>query len=304
MRRLSLLSLAALTLSVAAAPKERRFRIDYQVSIDKLPVLTERVELWVPVPHNDRDQTITKLDITGDETAYKVYTGENGNRMLHVVVSKPLRPNLLLDVQFQVKRLAAGPENATRPEKDPQVERWLEPDRESPVDESTRSKAKALTEGGGGAGPAVSNLEKARVLYQYAADTFAAMVPRTTPDCAGMSGVLVSLARSAGIPARFVAGFTIPAQPVFGSLDRHGCWVEFYIEGNGWVPADPVDPLNRKFGALDENRVAITLGRALKLNPPQRGAPLSYFIYPYAEVDGKPYSNVKAKVRYADLSAR
>jgi hypothetical protein len=42
------------------------------------------------------------------------------------------------------------------------------------------------------------------------------------------------------------------------------------------------------FGAVDENRIAFGTGRDLKLNPPQRGEPLNYFMYPYAEADGKP----------------
>jgi hypothetical protein len=42
------------------------------------------------------------------------------------------------------------------------------------------------------------------------------------------------------------------------------------------------------FGSVDENRISFGTGRDLKLNPPQRGEPLKYFMYPYAEADGKP----------------
>jgi hypothetical protein len=38
---------------------------------------------------------------------------------------------------------------------------------------------------------------------------------------------------------------------------------------------------------VDESRIAIGTGRDLVLNPPQAGDPLDYFIYPYAEADGK-----------------
>jgi hypothetical protein len=40
------------------------------------------------------------------------------------------------------------------------------------------------------------------------------------------------------------------------------------------------------------NRVQFSIGRDLRLNPPQDGKPLNYFDYPYVEVDGQEYPNV------------
>ncbi len=83
------------------------------------------------------------------------------------------------------------------------------------------------------------------------------------------------------------------------------CWAEFYLPGHGWVPVDPSDVrkamLEKKtqdlkdvgdlvalyFGGLDPNRVAFQSGRDLILNPAQQDGPLNYFMYPYAEADGK-----------------
>ena len=38
------------------------------------------------------------------------------------------------------------------------------------------------------------------------------------------------------------------------------------------------------------------------LQPKQRGEPLNYFVYPYAEVDGKAFSSVERSFAYHDLS--
>ena len=42
------------------------------------------------------------------------------------------------------------------------------------------------------------------------------------------------------------------------------------------------------FGSLDEYHMQLGRAEHVVLNPPQSGAPLLYFMYPYAEVDGKP----------------
>jgi hypothetical protein len=52
------------------------------------------------------------------------------------------------------------------------------------------------------------------------------------------------------------------------------------------------DKRNYFFGALDENRVQLTIGRDLLLSPRQAGPPLNYFVYPYVEVDGQPFAKV------------
>lgn len=43
--------------------------------------------------------------------------------------------------------------------------------------------------------------------------------------------------------------------------------------------------------------MAISRGRDVRLEPPQQSDPLNYFVYPYAEADGKPLP-VHWHVRY------
>ncbi len=52
------------------------------------------------------------------------------------------------------------------------------------------------------------------------------------------------------------------------------------------------------FGNLTENRVMFSTGRDLVLVPKQQGPPLNYFVYPYVEVDGKPWPADKIKKRF------
>jgi hypothetical protein len=57
------------------------------------------------------------------------------------------------------------------------------------------------------------------------------------------------------------------------------------------------------FGAYDADRMQFSMGRDLRLNPPQAGEPLNYFVYPYVEVEGKAYPNVSNEISFADASA-
>jgi transglutaminase-like putative cysteine protease len=92
-------------------------------------------------------------------------------------------------------------------------------------------------------------------------------------------------------------------------ISGYHCWAEFYLKGYGWVPIDASeawkDPARKDFffGALDANRVQFSVGRDITLATPQAGPPLNYFIYPYVEVDGKPFTHITKKFTYKNLNA-
>ena len=128
-------------------------------------------------------------------------------------------------------------------------------------------------------------------------------------NCTDFHALLIGLCRAEGIPARFSIGFPIPAVRGEGEIGGYHCWAEFYLNGYGWIPVDASEacknPDKREyfFGAHYENRVQLTQGRDLRLEPPQAGEPLNFFVYPYVEIDGKPFKDVKKRFAYRDLQA-
>jgi hypothetical protein len=94
-----------------------------------------------------------------------------------------------------------------------------------------------------------------------------------------------------------------------GARARHYFRAEFYAKGIGWIPIDASEaaknPSMREyfFGTHDENRVEFTRGRDLKLTPVQASDPLNYFVYPYAEGDGKPVDELDRTFSWKDHSA-
>jgi|GEM_PF-183857 len=90
-----------------------------------------------------------------------------------------------------------------------------------------------------------------------------AVLQRGNGSCSEYSFVLISMLRAAGIPARYVGSVVVRGDDVSFDDVFHR-WVEFYLPGYGWIPADASrgdkkTPRERagSFGSIS-NRVFIT----------------------------------------------
>jgi hypothetical protein len=125
-------------------------------------------------------------------------------------------------------------------------------------------------------------------------------------NCTDFHSLFIAMARSQAIPARFEIGFALPAGKSLGEIAGYHCWAEFFEPQHGWVPVDISEAWQQPvmkdyyFGANDANRVEMSMGRDIKLNPPQAGEALNYFVYPYVEVGGKEYSRIAMNFSFAD----
>ena len=88
------------------------------------------------------------------------------------------------------------------------------------------------------------------------------------------------------------------------------CWAKFKPDGKGWIPVD-ISEANKNpklkdyyFGNLTADRVAFSTGRDIDLVPKQAGPPLNFFVYPYVEVDGKPYDECAASFTFKDVAEK
>jgi transglutaminase-like putative cysteine protease len=127
-------------------------------------------------------------------------------------------------------------------------------------------------------------------------------------NCTDFHSLFIGMARAAGIPSRFEIGFPLPGDQHEGAIAGYHCWAQFYLESYGWVPVDASeawkhpDKKDYFFGAHDDNRVQFSVGRDIRLDPLQQGDPLNYFVYPYAELDGKPFA-VESKFSFQDRAS-
>src|SRR5262249_11250387 len=265
-------------------------------------------------PHDDPFQKITDLKIEAP-CPYQIHTAQYGNRILHVGLDNPEQTSFAITVCFHAvrkehiqERLHQARSSTDAQARDPHTIRWLQPDRLVPIDGKIKQWAQEVVDTAG----AKTDLEKARAIYNHVistvkydktgqgwgrGDIYYACDARHG-NCTDFHAIFIGYCRALGIPARFAIGFMLPADRGAGQVSGYHCWAEFYVKELGWAPVDASEaaknPAKREyfFGAHDENRVEFSIGRDLTLNPKQAGEPLNYFVYPYAEVDGKAYSNI------------
>jgi hypothetical protein len=106
--------------------------------------------------------------------------------------------------------------------------------------------------------------------------------------------------------ARFEIGLPLPADKQSSEIAGYHCWADFYVGGKGWTPVGYLRGVEAPgerdyfFGWHDVNHVQFSTGRDLRLNPPQDGKPLNYFVYSSGELDGQEYPNFSAAFSFAD----
>ena len=314
-------STAAPASSDSAVPAARSFEVSYRAVVGDLPAGAGRVELWVPYPQSDENQQVEVVAVEAP-TAYQVSTEPRfGNRMLHLAADRPRQP-IVVELRAHVVRREVARRDLSRaasrgrPERDPALAQWLTADRLVPLDGRIRALAAEVTAG------ARTDVERARAIYDFVVDSMSYDKSGTgwgngdiywacdmkRGNCTDFHALFTGLARAAGIPAKFAIGLPIPAERGAGQVAGYHCWAEFWLDDYGWVPVDTSEarkhPERRDyyFGAHDADRVELTEGRDLVLRPAQQGPPLNFFVYPYAEVDGKPHTGVEQTFAYRDLA--
>jgi len=315
---------AALSARSQKNARVRNFEFTYLTRIPASPAGAKSLRIWIPLPQSDAYQTISGLKIKSPFPYAKHRDPEYGNEYLYLQVPAA-SVNSLTEVRmsFQVKRhehrVALDTQLATaqlRGLKPPDLHRFLQPDRLVPLQGVIEDLSAQETRG------IQDPLGKARAIYNYViasmrydksgtgwgnGDAIWACTSKRG-NCTDFHSLFIGMARAAGIPSRFEIGFPLPGDQHEGAIAGYHCWAQFYLESYGWVPVDASeawkhpDKKDYFFGAHDDNRVQFSVGRDIRLDPLQQGDPLNYFVYPYAELDGKPFA-VESKFSFHDRAS-
>ncbi|MGN6370002.1 MAG: transglutaminase-like domain-containing protein [Phycisphaerae bacterium] len=308
---LAIAGAASLCAAASGARPSRTFNFDYRVVVTDLPKGAD-VRIWIPVAQTTPDQQVDLLSVPagGQLTTEKTY----GNRLLYVSHTSA-GEDLPLHLSYRVTRFQDRGDAPA--DSDRAASRFLKPDNLVPVG----GKAVALI-----AGRVLpkNDIERARLIYDAVDDH---MVYRKDKpgwgtgnsewayqscfgNCTDFHSLFISLARAEHIPAKFEIGFMLGEQRN-GTIPGYHCWAKFKPAGHGWMPVDISDanqhPEKREanFGTIDQNRIMLSTGRDIVLEPRQAGGPVNFLVYPYVEVDGKPLpqDRINKSFSYEDVTA-
>lgn len=297
--------------------KEKVYFIEERILLKDLPKDISNLRIWIPYPVSDAWQVVSDLRLISLFDASFVVDEEYGNRIIYLKPKQNISDKSTFEIilSFRVKRKEYT-SSASSSVSYKMPSSFLNPNRLVPVNGEIKTLAKKITR------VKSNDLERVRAIYDYIIDnlTYSKDDPKVCGIgdslltlqhlkgiCTDYHSLFISLVRSLEIPAKFEIGFPIPAVKEEGKINGYHCWAKFYIEGKGWIPVDisEADKHPEKheyfFGHIDENRVHFTTGRDISLEYAQSSQPLNFFIYPYAELDGRQFNNIDIKIYYKDL---
>jgi transglutaminase-like putative cysteine protease len=283
--------------------------------------------VWVPVPQTDQHQTVRVLAVKAPAKTQMTSESEYGNRMMYAEMQNSAEGKAEFTLEYEVtRREYSRGDYAQLERKDKEkdqkptvvlasMKRLVAPDSLIPVDGKIKALAVDVT------GSQTGTVAKAKAAYDY---LFTNMRYDKTGsgwgrgdavwacdakhgNCTDFHSPFIGMLRADGIPARFDIGFPLPENKDKGDIAGYHCWAEFYATKTGWIPVDISEAWKAKekenyfFGSVDANRVQFSTGRDITLSPKQDGPPLNYFIYPYVEVDGKPYDKLDKQFSFEEV---
>lgn len=305
----ALAGLLALLSSTASAAASRSVEVVETVVVPFTSTGTA-LRLWVPKPPSDAQQVVELLGVSAPWPHRLTRESEFGNETVYMEGRSAAAGTVRVSLRYRVTRRlqdapATGP--ATRRDLRPRALEKVNGEIHALAAKATTGLSDPLLKG-----RALYDLVLARMSYDKSGDgwgrgdsLYACRIGKG--NCTDFHSLFMALAHSAGLPARFRMGYSLPKAPAGELLSGYHCWAEFYAGPRGWVPVDISAAWKDRsradfyFGNLDADRVLVSTGRDLRLSPAQAGHPLNFLNRPYAELDGQPNTGLEFTRSYKDL---
>lgn len=273
---------------------EDRYLFDYRFD---LPALDAPARVWLPLARSDEWQTVEILSIETPAPHRRLVDSVHGNAILYME-AQPEHGGETIAIRYRVHRREQTPLAVEKSAE--ALQRYLQPNRLVPITEQFRTIAREST------AHARTDLMRARELYNRVFEdlryqrhgdgwgqgdaVYACNVG--SGNCTDFHSYFIALARAVGIPARFIMGAPLPSERDEGGTDGYHCWAEFHADGQWW-PVD-ISEANKVprladyyFGRQPANRLTLSRGRDLVVEPGPASGPINFLAYPVVEVDGR-----------------
>ncbi len=303
------------------APTALLYAIEDHFTVTDIDPKTKQVRLWLELPLEDEWQTVKNLKVSSPVPFTIKKDSKTPNRFLYIKTKNVQKLPLEISVSFTLERKSYQLPNPSSTEtKLKNYRQYLAPLPYIPVDAMTKKLAQSIL------GQEQDKLKQTQKIYEYIQNnsTYYRKEPNRlkpsgvgsalyclnekTGNCTDFHALFMSLTRSVGIPSEFLMGSWLSKEKEGKEDPGYHCWVKFFNERHGWVAADAAfgnlwpEKRDFYFGNLDAQRVAFTQGRSINLAPQQKGQPLNYFLYGYAEADGKPGGKIQRKLIFRSLN--
>lgn len=277
------------------------FEFTYRVT---LPQLTAPAQMWLPLAQSDAFQTIRVEHIRAPVAWQELEDRAYGNKVLYLHAG-PTESGQAIEIKYRVQRV----EKSAYTVPSPSTQKYLNPERLVPLNETFRNLAEEAVRG------RTTDLMRARALYDHVIDRMRYMkygsgwgvgdaaraCNARSGNCSDYHAYFIALARAIGIPARLAIGAAIPSERNEGRIDGYHCWAEFFADDKWWpVDISEGDKYSSLatyyFGHHPANRIELSQGRDLVVEPLPASGPINLLAYPVLEVAGSP---VKADTEFS-----
>jgi transglutaminase-like putative cysteine protease len=262
----------------------------------KVPSLDGPARMWIPLARTDAYQTIEVESIRGPEELRTLDESHYGNTVLFADLDAK-DGGSSIEVRYRVARR----EKAPYANEETNLKVYLDPEALVPVTDTIRETAQKVVEG------KPTDLVRARALYDHVIEAVryakygsgwgrgdaVYACDAKSGNCTDFHAYFIALARAVGIPARFAIGASIPSERNNGGIDGYHCWAEFLADGKWWpVDVSEADKNSRLatyyFGHHPANRIELSRGRDLVVDPGPESGAINFLAQPVLEVEGKP----------------
>ncbi|MFQ5452605.1 MAG: transglutaminase-like domain-containing protein [Candidatus Zixiibacteriota bacterium] len=291
--------------------EQRQFTFSYQLNVDNIPPDAKTMEIWIPFPQNNEHQKIVDYKIKAEHSHEFYLDPDYGNKIIDFNFTEEIPEKIAVELNYTIirvedKSLAVDKNSTTDINSPDDLKRFLEPNKLVPIDGKIADEARKVADSN------MLSIEKVKAVYDYLHRTMkydksgegwgqgdaVYACDFRKGNCTDIHSLFIGMLRSIGIPARFIIGFPLPEKLSESAIAGYHCWAEFYIEDMGWVPVDISEAIKHPdkkeyfFGHLDANRVSFTTGRDIKLSNSSEQQSLNYFIYPFIQIDSKPFKEI------------
>jgi transglutaminase-like putative cysteine protease len=277
-----------------------RYELTYRVDCSSLGETVGRLRLWIPLPRTDSFQRLVRYDVDAP-VGFAELTDDFGNRMLYLQPkSGDTSAKDVVVRMFVERKVARTLVSASSASGIDDPAKYLGATSKVPLGGVVGALARKVSAGISDPSQrvrayydhVVSNMRYSKVGTGWGTGDAVRACSAKYGNCTDFHSLLMGLSRSQGIASRFIIGFPVPSEKMEGRIAGYHCWAEVFDKTTGWIPVDASEAFksgrrDAYFGTLPSDRVAFSVGRDLTLRPPQSDAPINFFVYPYAERDGR-----------------